>query len=410
MVLGPNIKIEKKKRAKKSGQNKKIKGTKKARLTEQIDKVEKKKPKAKKGKIAEERQIETKSQLIFALHGPLYAVETNVVREIIWLPELTPIEEAPGYIAGVFNLRGRIVPVVDLNIRLGHLPERYQLSDSVIVLELRDENFLAGIIVNELRDVRLISHEKIEVAPFHATAGAGNSNIINYEAKVDENIIMLIDHNRLILPADAVEEIMIQPGEELAAKKKDEKSAASKSRYEFCPEASGEERRIFLERARSLRQAAQGEEMAGLVPFSVIGLNGEYFGIELSMVREFADIHNVVQVPCCPPHIIGNMNLRGDILTLVDIRAALKMPMTGGRNKGKVIVVQNEEIQAGIYVDDVFDVIYLAADSINKVPAAVQSISRDYLKGTALYRDKMLSVVDLSNVLLKGEIIVEEAV
>ncbi|MCC2672942.1 MAG: chemotaxis signal transduction protein, partial [Armatimonadetes bacterium] len=50
------------------------------------------------------------SLLTFGLHGSEYAVNADAVREIVWLPELTPIAEAPGYVVGVLNLRGVIVP------------------------------------------------------------------------------------------------------------------------------------------------------------------------------------------------------------------------------------------------------------------------------------------------------------
>ena len=64
--------------------------------------------------------------LLFSLNGARYGVEALSVLEIAWLPELTPAEEAPPYIAGVANRRGKIEPVMSLGLRLGHPPQRYQ--------------------------------------------------------------------------------------------------------------------------------------------------------------------------------------------------------------------------------------------------------------------------------------------
>ena len=60
----------------------------------------------------------TEPHLIFALCGAPYAVSALAVCEIIPLPELTPLAELPSYVAGVINLRGKVVPVIDLNLRM----------------------------------------------------------------------------------------------------------------------------------------------------------------------------------------------------------------------------------------------------------------------------------------------------
>ena len=72
--------------------------------------------------------------LIFNLDDARFGVDATRVRESVWLPELTPIEEAPPYIAGIFSLRGQIVPVTDLNLRFGHPARPYRLSDQIVIL------------------------------------------------------------------------------------------------------------------------------------------------------------------------------------------------------------------------------------------------------------------------------------
>ena len=74
--------------------------------------------------------------LTFTLHGSLYALEAHLVREIIWLPELTTLTILPRYMAGVVNHRGHIVPVMDLGKRLGCPAGRPVLAT---VLQSQDE-------------------------------------------------------------------------------------------------------------------------------------------------------------------------------------------------------------------------------------------------------------------------------
>ncbi|MDA1192168.1 MAG: chemotaxis protein CheW, partial [Candidatus Poribacteria bacterium] len=72
----------------------------------------------------------TRSVLIFRLNGDAYGVDTDCVREIVQLPELARLFGAPEYVAGMFNLRGATVPVIDLNGRFGFERRRFRLSDS----------------------------------------------------------------------------------------------------------------------------------------------------------------------------------------------------------------------------------------------------------------------------------------
>jgi len=176
-----------------------------------------------------------------------------------------------------------------------------------------------------------------------------------------------------------------------------------------CPSATPEERAIFRERALDLRQSTESSDFTGLMPLAVIGLNGEYFGLDLEVVREFTNIHNVTPIPCCPAHVVGNMNLRGEIVTLVDVRSALNMPLSAASTSSKAIVIHVDDLVAGLPVDEVFDVIYLRPSEVRPVPAAVHSVSDEFLRGTAPYFEKMLSILDLPKILTNGGLMVEEA-
>jgi len=92
--------------------------------------------------------------LIFDLNGMHFAVDAKQVREIIWLPELTPVEETAPHVAGLFSMREQLVPVIDLNLYFSHPASAYTTSDQIVVLE-RDRH-LTGIIVSEVLDVMAI--------------------------------------------------------------------------------------------------------------------------------------------------------------------------------------------------------------------------------------------------------------
>jgi purine-binding chemotaxis protein CheW len=354
------------------------------------------------------------------MHGLLFAVDTNVVKEILWLPELTLIEECPSYIAGVINMHGKIVPVMDLNIRFGNPPQRYGLSDRVIILHiaelgtrnpelksaLGDSAFraphsafnLLGIIVNDVLDVIDIPEEHIEPPPFHGSEIKPHPYFVSGQAKAGEKIIMILDHRTILDVEFEIEEPEIEESEIIPQ---------SAIRY-FCPEADQQEREMFHQRAIHLHYVVESEDSTALIPVAVIGLNSEYLCVELESVREFSRIHNFTPVPCCPEHIAGNMNLRGNVLTVVDIRSLLNMQAGKISETTKVIVADTGEFPAGVIVDEILDVIYLRREDIAPVTNARKAISEKFIKGAAPYSGKMMAILDFKEILSWDGLIVNE--
>ncbi|MCK9420610.1 MAG: chemotaxis protein CheW [Nitrospirae bacterium] len=365
------------------------------------------------------------SFLTFNLHGLLLAVDTKVVREIIWLPELALIEECPSFIAGVVNMRGKIVPIMDLNLRFGHAPRKYGYLDRVIVLSVLDFGSgilnsqskatdqipskiqnpkskidTLGIIVNEVLDVMDIPEEDIELPPFEGREIEPHPHFVSGEAKAGEGIIMILNP-RIILDFEfEIKEPEIG-GTEIIPQ-----SAIS---Y-FCPEADQREKEIFHNRAVNLQQVFDSEDSAKLISVAVISLNNEYLCVELESVREFSKIHNFTPVPCCPEHIAGNMNLRGNVLTVVDIRGLLNMQVGNISESTKVIVADTGEFPVGILVDDILDVINLRELDIVEVPSSISPLSEKFVKGTAPYGGRMLALLDLKKILAWDGLIVNEEV
>jgi purine-binding chemotaxis protein CheW len=326
--------------------------------------------------------------LLFSLDGARYGVEAESVLEIAWLPELTPIEEAPPYIAGVVNLRGKIEPVMNLGVRLGHPPRRHQLSDNLVMLQA--DGVTMGVIVSEARDVVGIHATAVEPPPHYDGDTPAYVHFLAGSAKVGDEIIMLLDVQRLLhapaLPASSV--------------------AEGPHTY-FCPDATDEERAVFHARAHNLMQGGADLDAAERIPLSIIQLGEEYFGVGLDMVREFSHLRRVTAIPCCPPHIVGNMNLRGDILTLADIRGLLNIP--AGSVAAEVMVVESGELSIGVPVDKVLEVIYLRPADIASPPAAHEE-KNEYCKGVMHYGESMASILDMQKILAQGGLEVEEAV
>jgi len=187
-----------------------------------------------------------------------------------------------------------------------------------------------------------------------------------------------------------------------------ETDISTKPLAHFCPEATDEERAVFHSRAHNLIQVAEDLEAAERIALSIIQLGEECFGVELNVVREFSHLRRVTPIPCCPPHIAGNMNLRGDILTLLDIRGLLNIP--AGGSAAEVMVVESGELSLGVPVDKVLEVIYLRPADIAALPAAAHEEPNEYCKGVVHYGENMVSILDMQKILAESSLEVAEEV
>ncbi len=352
---------------------------------------------------------EANTYLIVSLGDSLYGIDSMAVEEVFLLPELTPIAEASREIAGVVNLRGTILPVVDLNLRLGYQATAYQITDSIVVLNWQGRRL--GAIVNRVRDVQTLESAAIDRQwDYGREAGGGRL------AALSEGIARSGDEIIVVLAADVLTQAAVPAEPAIATLEEPAPEAGATlplaEQRRFFPEATPTERETLRARAASLRQATASQETQGFRPLAAIRLGQEIFGIDLRLVREFAELANITPIPCCPPHIVGNTNLRGEIVTLVDISAWLQLPGVARSQVADAAIVQVDDLVVGLVVDEVLDVLLLNPAEISNVPTALHAIDDEYLQGAAPYGegDRLMSLLDLAKLLHQGNLTVDEMV
>ncbi len=344
--------------------------------------------------------------LVFSLYGSRYGIRVGSVREIILLPELTPVTEAPPYITGMFNFRGRIVPTMDLHVRLGYKPQNYNLTDRIIVLE--QDEILTALIVDQVLDVQEIPRALIEPPPSYGQGGESYSRFFEGIARLDDNIVVLLDLEQLISRSASLRNLYREEGdvEELEAV---EPVLEITDHPVFMKDFTEGDREVLKNRAAGLLRQAENKDDTGMRPMAVVELGDELYGVALDVVVEFGEVRNITPVPCTPRHIVGCLNLRGSILTVVDVRGILNLEITNEDPIGrKVVVVQVNEIYAGVLVNEVSDVLYIAPNEIHEAPAAVRA-SGDYITGTYQYGERLVGLLDLGRVIEEGNLVVNES-
>jgi len=130
----------------------------------------------------------------FRIGRETFGLPIALVREIVRVPEITAVPNAPNYMEGVINLRGRIIPVVDLRKRFGEKVIEPHKKNRIVVVELESRSL--GLIVNSASEVMKIPPSEIE-AP-HNVFQEGELNYITGVGKLKGRLVILLDLNRVL--------------------------------------------------------------------------------------------------------------------------------------------------------------------------------------------------------------------
>lgn len=150
-----------------------------------------------------------------------YGVHIEDVQEIVRMPEITHLPQTPDFIKGVINLRGNIIPVIDMRERFNMEAKEYTYVTRVIVIKL--EKKLVGMIVDTVSQVLVLNEDDIDEAPdiIHGIS----KEFIEGIGKVNDQLIIILDITK-VLTAEEIKKIAMVGGE--ASQKKEEKNKSGK--------------------------------------------------------------------------------------------------------------------------------------------------------------------------------------
>jgi purine-binding chemotaxis protein CheW len=151
---------------------------------------------------ADQLEKEQLMQLVgFMIGKELFGVDILMVQEIIRAAPITAVPNSPDFVEGVINLRGNIIPVIELRKRLGFATPEVNMKDSwILILDI--EGRITGFIVDSVTEVLKIQESTIEPPPDIVVAGL-ESQYIRGVCEIDEKLLILLEFNRILL----VEEI-----------------------------------------------------------------------------------------------------------------------------------------------------------------------------------------------------------
>jgi len=167
-------------------------------------------------------------------------------------------------------------------------------------------------------------------------------------------------------------------------------------------------RATLKKRARLLARAPQqvdaAQEFLEIVEFC---LAFETYGVESAFVREIYPLKEFTPLPGVPPFVLGIANVRGQILSIIDLKIFFDLPKIGLGQLNKLIILHSKHMEFGILADDILGAYSIALDAIQASPPTISGIGADYLRGVTSER---VILLDAEKILGDEKIIVDQAI
>ncbi|NCN26798.1 purine-binding chemotaxis protein CheW [bacterium] len=128
-------------------------------------------------------------------------------------------------------------------------------------------------------------------------------------------------------------------------------------------------------------------------------LGSEFFALPLLMVREVIPLPETTPIPKAPAHFVGIMNLRGQVISIIDLRAKLKTKSKIGNEEEAVVIAAIGELSIGVVVDSVTRVLALYGDQIAQVPQVDSQVSTKFIQGVYKKEDTLTMLLDVAGLL-----------
>ncbi len=133
-------------------------------------------------------------------------------------------------------------------------------------------------------------------------------------------------------------------------------------------------------------------------------LGEEEYGVDILQVKTIERMMDITRVPKAPQFVEGVINLRGEIVPVIDLKKRFDLPISQETDNTRIIIVNVDDITVGMIVDSANEVIQLPQDAIEPAPSIVGGIDSDFLEGVGKMDGKLLIILDLSKILKSKEI------
>jgi purine-binding chemotaxis protein CheW len=303
---------------------------------------------------------------IFSAGSLRCAIPLASIQSVIQMMEITPSEGNGKGSAGVINLHGRMIPVYPMGALLGSSWLLPRLSDMLVIARVGDET--VALWIDDTRGV-----EDLEIPSFRIPDPEGTVSGPDGISITDTGIIVISDLHAFL--AQGPDAILIDALSSLRA------AAGASPLKDDSGLDSGQVSTILAERATKMLIPEPGTTVAEMTEILRFQLAYQDYAVEMKYVKEVILTGEITPVPGTPDFISGICAARGQIISLVDLRALFRIPEKGLTDLNRVIVITDGKITFGILADTITGAGAVALDHIGPAQQDQLPGGRRYLKG-----------------------------
>ena len=318
--------------------------------------------------------------LYFNVGEKFYAIDTDNIAEIIQLPLLEYPQKLPNNIVGLLKYNNRVINIADIRFYTNDEVEPYTTQNKVIITKI--DGFIFGIIAEKI----------MGIIPFDA-------ELTNKLPNTDEESVLtsLYKHNGdsvFILNLRALKNILTD--EEESYKEFDVKK--------LFP-VDEDSKAVMAKRSKNLMvKSAQTFEVSSILPsdkYISINLGDNYYCISLDYIKEVVKDASVTKVPGTPDFIDGIMSLKGEYVTVINLKKFLDLPDTAVSQTNSAVVIKDKEFQIAFVVDKI--------NELFEFPKKLNyEIAEGYYVGEFIYNDIPYTVLNIDKIVSDRRIIVTD--
>jgi purine-binding chemotaxis protein CheW len=309
--------------------------------------------------ISEETLVEEDVPYVtFALGKESFGINLQQVEEIIELPSITKVPDAPDYVLGVICLRDQVLPLLDV-IHLLHVEEgNDRQKDMVILLNLGESKL--GIVVDGIQEIIRVREDMVLPPP----QTLGEEEVAKFEGVVirPDRMVSLIKLLQVLKAED--HEKIVAMGTALTSRSSEEIQIASNE-----------------------------------LPLVVFRLGGEAYGLRLHEVREIIMAGVVTPVPRAPSFIDGVLNLRGEVMPVIDLRDRFGLDRQKATNLSRIIITPIAGVFTGLVVDQVDEVMSVDQRRLEDPPKVATAVANTYIQKVARTDEGVIFILGIQELL-----------
>lgn len=317
-----------------------------------------------------ERKVETSGDYytLIEINNKIYGIKAEDVLEILKVMELDNPNKLPSCILGFIKYNEMPVGVIDLREIFNSQRIVYGLSAKMLVL--KTANNLGSVICDKVLDIKKLENDKIHKIPYQDDMRFFGGLYINNE----ENIYILNMDNILNYVNDNFSKFQITDAKQSYIADDDES------------------KKILAERKKVLNKIKDEVQVA--IPLFDRGvsfiINNIKYYINMASVKEFYKVNNskFIKVPNTPDYIFGLINIKGDYITVIDIRKFFNTSETTLKEKSTIIILNSNEYKVGILADEICENMDIDFDTIiqNRLNAQEENKMMEFVKDDEIYQ------------------------